>query len=87
MVRGMKTSLSSPQLLVALPRAALRAVTRRTHAHAALLGTLLELDAELIEALASGVEVVDGDADVAEAAAGLVVARGVALEAGVGLWV
>lgn len=56
-----------------------------THAHTTLLGTLLELDAELVKALARGVQVVDGDADVAEAAAGLLVAAGVALEVGVGL--
>lgn len=56
-----------------------------THAHAALLGALLELDAELVEAPARSLEVVYGDADVAKATAGLLVTR-VVLEVGVVLW-
>jgi hypothetical protein len=59
----------------------------RTYPHAALLRPLLKLDAEVSEARTRGVEVVDGDTDVAETAAGLLVARDVALEARVGLWV
>jgi hypothetical protein len=57
----------------------------QTHAHAAILGALLELDAELGEASAGSLEVVDGDANVAETAVGLLVAGNVALEVGVGL--
>ena len=53
--------------------------------HLAVGEALLEADAELLEACAGGLDVVDGDGDVAEAAAGVGVAAGVALEGGVGL--
>ena len=46
---------------------------------------LLEADAELLKTGAGGLDVVDGDGDVAEAAAGVGVAAGVAGEGGVGL--
>ena len=46
---------------------------------------LLEADAKLLKACAGGLDVVDGDGDVAEAAAGVGVAAGVAGEGGVGL--
>lgn len=54
-----------------------------THSHPAILGPLLELDAELIESLASSLEIVDGDTDVAETSSRLLVTGGVALEAGI----
>jgi hypothetical protein len=43
--------------------------------HATVGELLLELVAGILDALASGLDVVDGDADVAEAAVGLGVAR------------
>lgn len=57
-----------------------------THAHATLLGTLLELDAQLVKARARSLQVVDRNADVPEPAPRLLVARRVALELGVGFW-
>jgi len=52
--------------------------------HLAIFGPLLELDAHVVETLARGLEIVDGDADVAETASWLFVSVGVALEVGVG---
>ena len=46
---------------------------------------LLEADTEGLEARARLLDVVDGDGDVAEAAAGVLVSAGIALEGGVGL--
>lgn len=53
--------------------------------HLPVGGAFLKLDAELLEALAGLLDVVDGDGDVAEAAARVGVAGGVTLEGGVGL--
>ena len=53
--------------------------------HLAVGEALLEADAELLEAGAGGLDVVDGDGDVAEAAAGVGVAACVAGKVGVGL--
>lgn len=53
--------------------------------HLAVGEFLLEADAEGLEACARLLDVVDGDGDVTEAAAGVLVSAGVALEVGVGL--
>ena len=53
--------------------------------HLPITGPLLELHPKGLKAGAGGLDVVDGDGDVAEALARLGVARGVALEVGVGL--
>lgn len=53
--------------------------------HLAVGEALLEADPKLLEARAGGLDVVDGDGNVAEAAAGVGVAGGVAREGGVGL--
>lgn len=61
----------------------IRVVDKGNVSHPAILGPLLELDAELIESLASSLEIVDGDTDVAETSSRLLVTGGVALEAGI----
>lgn len=58
-----------------------RVVDERNVPHPSLLWSLLELDAEVVEAFARGVEVVDRDADVSESPSGLLISVGVALEA------
>ena len=53
--------------------------------HLAVRELLLELDAVALKVCACGLDVVDGDGDVAKAATGVLVSAGVALEGGVGL--
>lgn len=60
--------------------------TSFTHSHPALLGPLFELDAELIKSLASSLEVVHADTDVAETSSRLLVTGSVALEVGIILY-
>lgn len=52
--------------------------------HLAIGRLLLEVDPEVLEAFASGLDVIHCDGDVAEAAAGIAVAGGVTSEVGVG---
>lgn len=58
-----------------------------THSHPALLGPLLKLDAELIKSLASSLEVVHTDTDVAETSSRFFVTGSVALEVGIILYI
>lgn len=51
--------------------------------HLSVRQALLEFDAEVLEACASLLDVVDRDGDVAETLSGLLVAVGVALEVGI----
>lgn len=69
------------QLSAEVPTAAIG-----THPHPALLGSLLELDAHLVEPLTRRLEVIHTDADVAEPAVRLLV-PGLVLEVRVILWV
>lgn len=61
----------------------IRVVDKGNVSHPALLGPLLEPDAKLIESLASGLEVVDSNTDVAETSSRLLVTGSVALEIGI----
>lgn len=61
----------------------IRVVDKGNVSHPALLGPLLELDAELIKSLASSLEVVHTDTDVAETSSRFLVTGSVALEVGI----
>jgi hypothetical protein len=60
--------------------------TLATHPHLALLWPLLELDAEIVEPLTRGLEIIDSYTDVTKASSGVFIARCVAFEALVGFW-